>query len=175
MVKNGPICWPVFVSCFCLVTPMLLSVSQPCPQLCTFQSKPIHAITSVVSLWFQPSPAPHQHNITEWSAWIGEVAQGGKLPHRQLPSTVGLDVWHSLGDLAGGCSWGAAQSELGLIVLFVFSLHVFLLAPVLKKRQAPWPPIPQSWGPRGGWRLSRGEVVLQHVVASFGARQTVFL
>ena len=66
-----------------------------CPQLCTFQSifmsntfwdsntiipsqsrhssrnalssasKPIHAITSVISLWFQPSPSPRQPSITE--------------------------------------------------------------------------------------------------------------
>lgn len=37
----------------------------------------------------------------------------------------------------GGCSGGDAQSEPGLIVLFVCSLHVFLPAPLRKNPQAP--------------------------------------
>ena len=53
----------------------------------------------------------------------------------KLLSTVGVDMGRSPADLRGAHLGVDAQSELGLIVLFVCSLCVFLPAPLRKKPQ----------------------------------------
>lgn len=83
---------------------------------------------SIRGFHFRP-PAPPPQHTTEWSTGSG-VGGGGKSPHRQLPSTVGVDGGpNTPGDPAGG----DAQSEPALIVLFVCSRPVFLPAALRKK------------------------------------------
>lgn len=116
----------------------------------SFTQRPKQSMPS--ALWFpcgfnlHPSP-PTTHN-TERSTWRGEVARG---VNHLIDSCPLLLVW--MWDVALVTSWeaagGDAQSELGLIVLFVCSLYVFLPGPLRKKPQALWPLNPQRWGPRG--------------------------
>lgn len=109
-------------------------------------SEAVRVIGSVVSTSTHSPPTKTQHGMISMER--RGSAGGGKSPQWQPPS-VGVDAGRSLGDLWGGCSGGDAQSEQGLIVLFVCSLHVFLPAPLRKNPQAPWPLNPQRWGPGG--------------------------
>lgn len=106
-----------------------------------------------------PLPTPAKHRMTNTKV-RGSTREGKRLSL--------LEVWSSI-------SAGDAQAAPRLIVLFVSSLHVFLMLQVGRNRKRHDPQTLRGEAPRGSEGRAEGRYALQHVVTSFWASRDVSL